>query len=96
MMRWLRWPPGIFILALFLGGCEYIPGGDLIKTALQVRGAKIADEVLEDARWVTCNAASVGSIKREYGRTVEDAQIYIAYCNIQDDPEANPIAPVPE
>jgi hypothetical protein len=26
MMRWLRWPPGILVLALFLGACSGILG----------------------------------------------------------------------
>ena len=97
-MRRLRWPPGILVLVLvrLLGGCEYIPGWDLLKTTLQVRGAEIADDVIDDARWVTCNAASVGSVKREYGRTVADAEAYRAFCNMQGDPLANPITPLPE
>ena len=74
----MRWFAAIILLAMFLGGCAQ---GDLLRETIKVRGAKIADQGLADAMWVTCYAASVGAVVRKFGRTVEDAETYRAFCD---------------
>ena len=83
----------VAIVALPLTACGLTPQGDLFRGTVQTRGAEIADQTLENAHWYTCSAASIGSIKRKYGQTVESSEIYRKYCDGSGVSEANPIAP---
>ena len=74
---------GLLLGAVLLSGC----------TAAKDRGAAIADKGLEDAEWYICKASPVGAVKRRFGRTVEEAETYRAFCNGSGAAAANPIAP---
>ncbi len=76
----------IFI-ALWLGACT---GLDTTRSTIASKGAAAADQVLVDAEWTICYAATVGSIKRKYGQTIERAATYQRFCDGQG---ANVIAP---
>ncbi len=77
-------------LLLALGACSSFSAG---KTAVAVKGAEVADELLLTAEWTLCYAATVGSIKRRYGMTVEQANLYRQFC--YGEAEANIIGPLP-
>ena len=74
----------VIILVLLLGGCE-------TTDAVKGKGATFADRGLTEAEWLVCNAASIGSVKRRYGQTVERANTYKAFCD--GDGLANVIVP---
>ena len=78
----------LFLGALFLGGCAAI---DTARDVIKLKGAEIADQVLTDAEWSVCQAASIGSIKRRYGQTVERADTYKDFCH--GDGRANVVSP---
>lgn len=67
--------PLICILTLLVGCAELAS----VKQAVATHGAKGADEALSIARWEICEAATVGSIKREYG-TTEGLQLWWDFC----------------
>lgn len=75
----------IILALLMLGGCGFTPYGDIARDIASEKGAQAMDEGLVNAEWFVCNAASVGSIKRRYGRTRESAQAYNAICGTTGD-----------
>lgn len=78
------------VLLLLLTGCG-------LTGTLATKGAAIADTALADAKWFTCKGATVGSIMRAYGRTMEDAEVYRRFCYGTAAPmAANPVAPLGE
>ncbi len=68
-------------LGLLLSGCT---GLDTTRTAIAAKGAAAADQILIDAEWSLCFAATVGSIKRRYGQTIERAGTYKSFCDGAD------------
>ena len=44
-------------------------------------GANASDQKLQTSVWLTCNAASVGSVRRAYGVNSETARLYTDFCN---------------
>lgn len=68
--------------SLTLGGCGFTPYGDAARDIASEKGAQAMDEGLVNAEWFICNAASIGSIKRRYGRTAESAQAYNGICGL--------------
>lgn len=73
---------------LFLGACTEFTA---TKKAVAVKGAELSDSALVDAEWWVCYAASIGSVKRRYGATVERADTYKDFC--YGDGEANVVEP---
>lgn len=69
-------------LSLTLGGCGFTSYGDIARDVASEKGAQAMDEGLVNAEWFICNAASIGSVKRRYGRTMESAQAYNAICGL--------------
>ncbi len=78
----------ILLTGLLLSGCSNL---DAPRQAAMIKGAEAADRALIYAEWELCYAATVGSIKRRYGRTLERANTYQDLCDGSD--AANPIAP---
>ena len=72
-------------LGLMLGACEYTDGA-------KVKGAGLADKGLTEAEWLLCYAATIGSVKRRYGQTVERASTYKQFCDGSE--AANVIVPL--
>lgn len=66
-------------------GCGFTKEGDLARTAVSEGGAQAMDEGLVNAEWFICNAASIGAVKRRYGRTKEQADSYNALCGLEGD-----------
>lgn len=56
--------------ALLLGACGMTPQGDLVRDVVRERGAQAYDEGLANSLWFMCNAASVGSIRRTFGKNM--------------------------
>lgn len=79
---------GLLLGVISLGGCEAV---DTAREVVKQKGAKIADGILTDAEWVLCKEASIGSIKRRYGKTVESANTYKDFCD--GDGRANVVSP---
>ena len=54
--------------ALLLAGCGFTPQGDMIRAAVRAGGAQVMDEGLNNAEWYICQAASIGAVRRHYGK----------------------------
>ena len=70
----------LLILPVLLAGCGLTPQGDAVRSGIATKGAELADNALENAEWVVCFAASIGSVKRRYGVTPERAKEYSNFC----------------
>ena len=69
---------------LILGGLLALSACAELNQAKQVVarvGANAADQELQASVWLTCNAASVGSVRRAYGANSETARLYTDFCN---------------
>ncbi len=75
---------GLLVVWLLLAGCGLTPGGDLARSTIATKGAAAYDAGLENAEWFICQAASVGSIKRRYGKAQETADAWREICEGQD------------
>lgn len=56
--------------ALALSACGFTPQGDLARDLIREKGAQAYDEGLANSLWFMCNAASVGSIRRTFGKNM--------------------------
>ena len=65
---------------LALAGCGFTAQGDFVRGAIKEQGAQAFDEGLANAEFFICKAASIGSIKRRYGASVEAAEAYNRLC----------------
>lgn len=74
-MRWLR-----LTAALLLAGCGFTPEGNLVRDTVKQAGAQAFDEGLANAEWFICNAATIGAIRRRYGKSEDMAQTYRRLC----------------
>ena len=81
-------------LPLLLGACGLTPQGDALRQGVAEYGARAADGALDNAEWVMCSAAPIGSIKRKYGTSEKMAEAYRALCGAGED--ADVIGPVSE
>ena len=68
-------------LAITLSACGFTPQGDLVRDLAKNKGAQAYDEGIENAEWFLCNAASVGAIRRKFGRDEKMANAYNTLCN---------------
>ncbi len=80
------------LLFLAMGGCGLTPQGDYARSTVATKGAEIMDSGLDSAHWFICYGASVGRIKRRYGKSQEMADIYWGLCYDKSD-EADVIGP---
>ena len=71
--------------AFLLVGCGFTGTGEIVRTGVAERGAQAYDEGLVNAEWFMCNAASIGSVKRRYGRSQDTADAYRALCDGEAD-----------
>lgn len=78
---------GLAALVSLQGCAEY----GVAKTAIAVNGAKIADEELVVARWVVCDKATVGAVRRKYANDPAGLKAWQDYCSTQ---AQHAIAPV--
>lgn len=74
--------PIVIIALLALAGCGLTPYGDVARDFASTKGAQAMDEGLVNAEWFMCNAASIGAVKRRYGKTAESANAYNAICGL--------------
>ncbi len=72
------------VLPLALGGCGFTPWGDFVRETALAKGAQAYDEGLDNAEAYICAIASIGSIKRRYGRTQATADAWRAICDGQE------------
>ena len=77
MKRFRGWHLG---LLLALAGCGLTPQGDASRRTIALRGAVVADAALENAEWVICNAATIGSVMRRYGQDPDLSAAYSTLC----------------
>lgn len=69
------------VLGVPLAGCGLTPEGALIRDTVAAKGAQAYDEGLENAEWFICNAASIGAVRRKYGRDPKSAETYTNLCS---------------
>jgi hypothetical protein len=62
--------PAIIALALVLAGCGITPEGDIARGVVREKGAQAYDEGVANSLWFLCNAASVGSVRRAFGKNM--------------------------
>ena len=62
---------GIILASLLLASCGFTPQGDLVRGVVREKGAQAYDEGLANSLWFMCNAASVGSIRRAFGKNMD-------------------------
>lgn len=76
--------------------CGFTTEGSAIREFVKVEGAGAYDEGLLNSEWFICRAASVGSVFRRYGQSVDKAEGWRALC--LGDPGAElliaPVVPV--
>lgn len=65
---------------LLVAGCGFTQAGTAFKAGAVAKGAKAYDEGLANAEFFVCNAASVGSVQRRYGRSADMAATWRALC----------------
>lgn len=75
--------------SVLLSACGQTSQGDLVRDAIQKRGADAYDAGLENSEWFICEAASAGSVRRRYGKSAELAAAYRALCT----PSVDPLTP---
>lgn len=79
----------IFAVYVLLSGCaEY----SAVKQGVATHGAQIADEELVVARWLTCDKATVGAIRRKYANDPAGLKAWQNYCTLK---EEKAVAPTP-
>lgn len=67
----------LLALASMLTGCAEM---NAARAGVAKHGAQAMDQALEDAKWVTCYAASIGSLERELGGDPERIAGWVLYC----------------
>lgn len=77
--RYLR-AAALLAVAAALASCGFTPQGDFVRDVVKTRGAEAYDAGLENAEWFLCQAASVGSIRRRFGRDPQTVSAYNAIC----------------
>lgn len=70
---------------LLLTSCGFTPEGDLARETIREKGAQAYDAGIENAEWFLCNAASIGSIRRKFGRDPQLADAYRTLCERKAD-----------
>jgi hypothetical protein len=71
----------LMILCAGLAGCGLTAQGDLVRSAVDEKGGEVMDEGLANAEWFICNAASIGAVRRRYGRSPDLAAAYRTLCD---------------
>jgi hypothetical protein len=64
-------------VAATLSGCAEM---NAARAGVVKHGAMAMDTALEDAKWVTCSATSIGALERELGGDQERAIGWMLYC----------------
>jgi hypothetical protein len=77
-------------LLLSLSACSSIPGFRPVADQARQEAAQAADDAIEFTLWKLCYGYSVGSIKRAFMRTQEEADLYNALCAMNGE-----LAPTP-
>lgn len=67
----------MILACLLLAGCETV---DTVRTVAKEKGAVASDNLLEDAEFIICRAATVGSVMRRYGGSKELAAAWLDMC----------------
>jgi len=75
MIRW-----GIVAAGLLLQGCGFTAQGDFVRGAVENYGAQAYDEGLVNAEFFMCKSASVGSVVRRYGVSIEKWEAWQELC----------------
>ena len=79
------------MMLVALAGCGFTGAGNFARDAVADYGAQAMDEGLVNAEFFVCQAASVGSVMRRYGASVEKAEAWRALCH--RDPEGEIVVP---
>ena len=80
------------LAALALAGCT--TEGKAFEAAAKARGAAFYDKAVDEALFVLCDAASSGSIKRQFGTSAEGAALYKDLCLFTNGSNHDVIGPV--
>lgn len=69
-----------FVLVILVSGCGLTDKGNAFRDYFQNKSQKVSKQMLDNAIWYTCEAASVGSIREKFGSSQESAYFYHNYC----------------
>lgn len=69
-----------FALIVLVSSCGLTDKGDAFRDYFQNKQQKVSKQMLDNAIWYTCEAASVGSIREKFGSSQESAYFYHNYC----------------
>lgn len=76
--------------SVLLSACGQTSQGDLVRDAIQKRGADAYDAGLENSEYFMCDAASARAVRKRYGKS---PQLAAAYRTICAENAADPILP---
>ena len=71
--------------AFFLSACGFTGVGEQARQAVATEGARVYDEGLANSEWFMCQAASVGSVQRRYGHSLDLAHAWRTLCQADAD-----------
>ncbi len=71
------WKPIVITGLLVLGGCSMAEGA---KQSFADTTMELSETGLRDARWIVCEGAQVGAVRREYGTSKARADLYNDFC----------------
>ena len=77
----------VVFLAMIMAGCATVPS----QKEIAQRGAEIMDNALDIAIWEMCYAASIGSLRREFGTNQDRIRAWQMLCG----EIGLPISPIP-
>ena len=82
-----------FALVILVSGCGLTDKGNAFRNYFQEKAAIATTQMLDNSVWYTCEAASIGSIRKRFGSSQQTAFIYHNFCLRGINPNANIINP---
>lgn len=80
----------LFLLFGLMTGCAEMSA---VRAGVATHGGQAMDQALGDAKWVTCNAASIGALERELGGDPERIAGWVLFCGKKAN--ASPMMAIP-
>lgn len=77
----------VIAVSVLLTGCAE---WGAIKSGVSVHGARLADEQLITARWMSCEAATVGAIRRKYKDDPVGMRAWQDFCSLKAEQAITP------
>jgi hypothetical protein len=71
----------VLLLLTLLVACAPYP---TYSAVVAQKGAEISDQELVTARWLTCEAATVGAIRRKYANDPTGLEAWRSFCSLRE------------